>query len=229
MKDKLRNWITVALVVAVILLSTVLRPERVVIVEDESCQQELAVCQEQRAEDRQLIAALQQEIIKLTTSPNISVEKWLKVDGDCGWQKEISAEKGDWVEFRVVVSLNGTMNNVWGRDAALARDPWTKVQGLQVDGIPVSGDIAERISLGKLTDEAREITFKALLSKSTYRYSCGENVLENLVETGDCGFETAASEVVRIMIDIHCTPPSGGGGSEKPEIIPPEVHTDPNG
>ena len=231
MGNKLRNWwkgpwpkgfkiatllIILALVVAVALLSTVARPERVVIVEDELRQQELEVCQNQSIEKDRIIAGLQEELVELTTAPNISVEKWVKVDGSCcGWQKEISAEKGDWIEVKVVVNVTGTMDHVWVRDAALAGDPWTRIQELQVDGIPFDGDVAEGISLGKLTNETKEITFKAQLSKSTYRYSCGENIIENRIEAGDCGFETAASEVVQIMVDIHCAPSSGGGGGKK--------------
>jgi len=118
------------------------------------------------------------------------------------------------------------MNNVWVKDAGLASDLWTRVRDLQVDGAPFSGDIREGISLGKLTDESKEIRFKAQLTKSSYRYNCGENILENWAEAGDCGFPQA-SEPTRIMVKVHCSP--SGGGDKETEVRPPEVHTDPNG
>jgi hypothetical protein len=244
----LRNWlekpwskgvkiaaclIILALVIGVILLSTVWRPERVDTVEDESCQRELGACQNQSAEKDQEIAGLRQEIVELTTAPNISVEKWVKVNNSCGWQKEISAEKGDWIEVKIVVNVTRIASNVWVRDAGLNEIPWSQVGDLQVDGVPFAGDgdIVEGISLGKLRDESREITFKVLLSKSTYRYDCGVNTLKNTAEAGDCGFEAAVSEAVQIIVDIHCVPPSGDGGAKEDddEVGPPKVYTDPNG
>jgi hypothetical protein len=142
--------------------------------------------------------------------PTISIEKWVQNEAcDSGWQKEISAKKGDWIRVKVTVNVTGTMDPVWVRVPALAGDPWARIQNLEVDGVSVSGDIAEGISLGELTDESREITFRIELSKATYRYpSCGENILESVAETGDCSFEDAESDVVQITVDVYCAPRS---------------------
>lgn len=125
--------------------------------------------------------------------------------------------------FRIVVNVTQTMKNVWVRDVGLASGPWTKIRDLQLDGIPISGDISERISLGELTDESKEITFQVQLSKSTRRYDrCGINVLNNLAEAGSCGFEVEASTT--ITVDVYCAPKSGDS-KEEDEIGAPEVET----
>lgn len=158
--------------------------------------------------------------------PTITIEKWVKPDCWCEWQREISVQKGDWIQVRIVVNVTGTMDHVWVRDAALARGPWTKVQELRVDGVLIGGDITEGISLGELKDESREITFRAQLSKSTYRYNCGVNVLENVAEAGDCGYQVKAS--ARIIVNVKCvTPPSSCCEPKPPAVKPPTVITIP--
>ena len=156
--------------------------------------------------------------------PTLSIEKWVQNAGcKCGWQKEVSAQKGDWIEFKIVINVTQTMDNVLVRDAGLAKDPWTRVQDLRVNGDPVSGNIKEGISLGRLTDESREITFRAQLSKSTHRYDhCGINLLENIAEAGRCAFEVEAS--VRILVDVYCRPSEE---DEESEIEAPKVVTNP--
>lgn len=188
-------------------------------------QEENAQLWEEKTQCEKENAQLRDEITELSTAPNISVEKWVRVDGDCAWQKEISAEKGDWISVRIVVNVTRTINNVWVRDAALATSgPWAAVQDLKVDGVPFVGNIAQGISLGKLTDKSREITFRAQLSKSTYRYFCGENILENIAEAGDCGFQATAS--ARIIVNIKCvSPPPSCCEPAEPEIRPPTVIT----
>ena len=160
-------------------------------------------------------------------APTLTIEKWIQdADCNCGWQKEISAEKGDWIKVKVTVNVTGTMNNVWVKDAALVRDPWSRVRDLEVNGVAVSGDIADGISLGKLTDESREITFCVELSKSNRRYSCGVNTLENVAEAGDCGYQQAAASV-KVIVDVYCPPASYCKEPEEPEEEnePPEVVT----
>lgn len=154
----------------------------------------------------------------------ITIEKWVQnTNCACGWQKSISAEKGDWIMFRIVVNVTQTMKNVWVRDVSLVSGPWARTQELQVDGVPISGDIAERISLGELTNESKEITFQAQLSKSIRRYDrCGINILNNLAEAGNCGFEVEAS--TNITVDVYCAPKSRDS-DEEDEIRAPKVKT----
>ena len=66
------------------------------------------------------------------------------------------------------------------------------------------GDITQGVFLGELKDESKEISLRAQLSKSTLRYSCGVNALENIVEVWSCGYKVTASASALVVVDIYC-------------------------
>lgn len=147
-------------------------------------------------------------------SPTLCLEKWVKLENSCCWEKTITAEKGDALIFKLEVRVTGTLNNVLVKDSSLVGDPWVMVDDLKVDNVPYSGNIVEGINLGSLTNETKTITFRVWLCGQTSQYICGQvNVLINEAEvSAECSFQATSL----VEIKVYGGDCSGDGGDYSP-------------
>ena len=188
----------------------------------EECRSELGECQSQFEDCSAELVECLAPPPSPPSQPTLEVEKWVKISGSCCWLKEISARKGDWLEFRLLVTVTGTLSNVRVKDPTLTGDPWVRIQGLSVDNVPTGGNIVSGLTLGTMTNETKEISFRVLLCSQDGQYDCGTNVLTNTAEVvADCGYRTTSSVSVKVEIACSPRPPSC-------RTVPPTDEQDPD-
>jgi len=137
------------------------------------------------------------------------------VSGGTGYQGTVSANPGETVSYRIIVTgISGEVDNVIVSDALPGGI--TNVRDLMIDGINRGGNLGSGINLGSLaTGQTRTITYAATVA-GAQNFSYGQTILKNVatvIAGGESANSNAVVQVYRQTVKSATTVSTGFGGN----------------